>query len=162
MNVSLFPQLRTAVLFVGLLLSPLALAAQDSTQVHLEFMGHPICGTITQFADAVRQRYPLQRRVGGDNYYIFRGTVFGHIHYLKAEYSRKNRTVFKITVETKNIDENALLDSLVTHFGTPAETGNGYAWSPPGGAVYLITPQGYDPMLVFIDRQGAAAYKEER
>ena len=67
-------------------------------QQHLDFMGYPMQGSITDFTEAIRQRFPLQKKVGGDYYYIFRGSVYGHDSYFKVEYTRKSRTVYKITV----------------------------------------------------------------
>ncbi len=125
-------------------------------------MGIPIEGTINDFTDAMRPRFPLQKRVGDERYYIFKGTVYGHILYLKAEYTRKSRTVYRVTVEPKHIDQNALIDSLVVDYGTPEEITGGYRWTMNEGDVLLYTPEGYDPVLMYFDREGLLKYKEEK
>ena len=143
------------------LLALLMLATASWAQ-HLDFMGHPIEGNITDFTAAIRQQYPLQKKVGGDRYYIYQGNVFGNNCYLKAEYTRKSKTVYKITVEPKQIDQNALIDSLVANYGEALEVQGGYRWNRPGGTVFLYTPQGYDPILMYFDEQGVAAFREEK
>ena len=144
-----------------LLLSMLMLTTAAWAQ-HLDFMGYPIEGNITDFTAQVRQRFPVQKRVGGDRYYIYQGTVFGHNTYLKAEYSRKSRTVYKITVTPKQIDENAFLDSHFAHYGEALEVQGGYRWNRPGGTVFLYTPEGYDPVLMYFDEQGVATFRKEQ
>lgn len=137
-------------------------ALPSHSQQHLDFMGVPMGGTIADFTEQVRQRYPLQRKVGGERYYIYMGPVFGHNTYLKAEYSRKTKTVYKITVTPKSIDQTAYVDSLMAHYGEPIEVSNGYRWNQPGGTILLYTPQGYDPVLFYIDEEGVAKFKEEK
>ena len=129
---------------------------------HLDFLGYPMEGNITDFTAKIRQRFPLQKRVGGDRYYIYQGSVFGINSYLKAEYTRKSKTVYKITVTPKNIDQNALLDSLVAHYQEPIEVQGGYRWNREGGTVFLYTPQGYDPVLMYFDEAGVATFREEK
>ncbi len=129
---------------------------------HLDFMGFPIEGTIEDFTERIRQRYPLKRKMGGDQYYIYQGTVCGHISYLKAEYSRKTKTVYKITVQPQHIDENAYVDSLVARYGRAEEIQGGYRWIKPGGEIFLYLPQGYDPVLMYFDVKGFEKYKAEK
>ncbi len=136
-------------------------AQQDST-LHLNFMNIPIQGDITDFTESMRPRYKLQKKVGDENYYIYRGPFYGHEVYMKAEYTRKSRTVYRVTVTPKHIDQNALLDSLVVHHGAPQETKTGYGWSTPEGIIMLQLPQGYDPIVMYIDRKGAAVFQEEK
>lgn len=129
---------------------------------HLDFLGTPIEGNITDFTAKMRPRFPLQKRVGDERYYIYHGPVFGHNCYLKAEYSRKSRTVYKVTVTPKNIDQNALVDSLQLHYGQPEEMQGGYRWNREGGVVFLYMPQGYDPFLIYLDAQGVERFREEK
>lgn len=129
---------------------------------HLDFMGVPIEGNITDFTAKMRPRYPLKKKVGGEYYYIYYGPVFGHNCYLKAEYSRKTRTVYKVTVTPQFIDQNALADSLSVHYGLPEEAASGYKWNRPGGLVYLYLPEGYDPVLMYLDADGAERFKREK
>ena len=128
---------------------------------HLDFMGFPMGSSIADFTVQIRQRYPMQRKVGGDQYYIYMGPIFGHNTYFKAEYTKKTKTVYKITVTPKNVDQTALLDSLVAHYGEPLEIENGYRWNREGGVVLFYTPQGYDPVLFYIDEEGTAVFRSE-
>ncbi len=153
---------RLLYYFALMLLSPTAMAQEDTTQVHLCFMDISIQGNITDFTEAMRPRYKLQKKVGDENYYIYRGPFYGHEVYMKAEYTRKSRTVYRVTVTPKHIDQNALLDSLVVHHGTPQETRAGYGWSTAEGIIMLQMPQGYDPIVMYIDRKGAAVFQEEK
>lgn len=125
-------------------------------------MGIPMEGNINDFTDRMRQRYPLQKKVGGERYYIYKGTVCGHDSYLKAEYSRKSRTVYKITVTPKNIDQNAYVDSLNARYGEGVRIEKGYRWNAPGGTVLLYMLEGYDPVLMLFDEQGVAAFRKEQ
>ena len=129
---------------------------------NLKFMGTPMGCNIQNFTEQIRQRYPLQKKVGGDNYYIFKGNVYGHDSYLKAEYSRKTKIVYKITVTPKQIDQNALADSIVSHYGMPLEVKGGYRWNVIGGTIFLYTPEGYDPVLMYFDTKGVETFKKEQ
>jgi hypothetical protein len=144
-----------------LLLLALALSVGAWSQ-NLDFLGVPMGGTIQDFTETVRQRFPLQKKVGGDHYYIYKGSIFGHETYFKAEYSRKTKTVYKITVTPQQIDQTAYLDSLVAHYGDPLEVNGGYRWNREGGTVFLYLPGGYDPVLMYFDTQGVATFKEEK
>lgn len=151
---------KFALLFV--LSSFTLLTCQSLRAQSLDFMGYPMGGNIADFTAQVRQRYPLQKKVGGDQYYIFKGSIYGHDTYFKAEYSRKSKTVYKITVTPKSVDQNALADSLIAHFGDPLEVKNGYRWNQQGGTVFLYLPEGYDPVLIYIDEAGVAKFREEK
>lgn len=128
---------------------------------NLKFMDYPMGVSIYDFTEQVKQRYPLQKKVGGDYYYIFKGNVYGHDSYFKAEYSRKTKTVYKITVTPKQIDANALADSLVAHYGEALEVQSGYRWNIEGGTILLYLPEGYDPVLIYLDEQGVATFRKE-
>ncbi len=156
--------LRITVLFIlhSLLATGICYAQEAEPQPHLNFMGTSIEGNITDFTAALRPKYKLQKKVGDENYYIYKGPFMGHEMYLKAEYTRKSRTVYRVTVTPKNIDQGALLDSMTVHYGTPEPTQSGYGWSVDGGIIMMHTPQGYDPIVMYIDRQGALTLKEER
>ncbi len=137
-------------------------AQEDSVATHLEFMGIPIEGNITDFTQTMRPKYKLQKKVSDENYYIYRGPFMGHEVYLKTEYTRKSRTVFRVTVTPKNIDQTALADSMIANYGTPYEIQGGYRWNSPEGDILLLLPQGYDPIVMYIDTQGLSALKEEK
>ncbi len=135
----------------------------EATQVqHLEFFGIPIQGNITDFTQAMQPRYRLQKKKGDEGYYIYKGPVCGHDMYLKAEYTRKSRTVYKVTVTPQYIDANAFLDSLTVMFGEPTRIEKGYRWVYPEGEIILYMVQGFDPVLIYLDLAGAIALKEEK
>ena len=148
---------RLTLLFVILCLSSVYVCAQ-----HLDFMGAPMGGTIAEFTENIRQRYPLQKKVGGDRYYIYKGSILGHDSYFKAEYTRKTKTVYKITVTPQQIEITSYMDSLVAHYGEPLEVKGGYRWNREGGTVFLYTPEGYDPVLMYFDEEGVARFREEK
>lgn len=140
-----------------------ALCAFTSAQAqNLKFMGYDMGVTIDQFTKTIQQRYPLQKKIGGDRYYIFKGTVFGHESYFKAEYTRKSRAVYKITVTPKQVDQNALADSLIAHYGEAIEVQSGMRWNVEGGTIFLYVPQGYDPVLMYFDEEAVAKFREEQ
>ena len=128
---------------------------------HLNFLGYDMGVTIDQFTKTIQQRFPLQKKIGGDRYYIFKGSVYGHDTYFKAEYTKKSRTVYKITVTPKQVDQNALADSLIAHHGEAIEVQSGMRWNIEGGTIFLYVPQGYDPVLMYFDEEGVAKFREE-
>ena len=144
-----------------LLIFFLSLLSTSKAQ-NLDFMGYPMGVSITNFTKEVRQRYSLEKRVGGDDYYIFKGPVDGHNVYLKADYSHKSRMVYRITVTPKHIDLNAFVDSITVHHGEPEEVEGGYKWQKPEGSVFLYTPAGYDTTLIFLDYEAAKVCLEEK
>ena len=99
--------------------------------------------------------------MGGDRYYIYKGSIYGRDSYLKAEYTKRSRLVYKITVTPKFIDQNALADSLVAHHGEAIEVQGGMRWNVEGGTIFLYMPQGYDPVLMYFDEQAVAKFREE-
>ena len=145
-----------------LLFSLMLAVSSASWAQHLDFMGTEMGGSISDFTSQIRQRYPLQKKVGGDHYYIYKGSIYGHDTYFKAEYSRKTKTVYKITVTPKQIDQNALADSLTAHHGEPLEVQGGYRWNVEGGTILLYTPEGYDCVLMYLDTEGVARFSEEK
>ncbi|MCD7720619.1 MAG: hypothetical protein LUI09_00135 [Prevotellaceae bacterium] len=135
---------------------------EATTDEHLAFFGIPIQGNITDFTSSLQPRYRLQKKKGDENYYIYKGPVCGHDMYLKADYSRKSRTVYKVTVTPQYIDANAFLDSLTVMLGEPEEMEKGYRWTYPAGEILLYVAQGFDPVLIYLDLQGALAFKKEQ
>jgi len=150
--------MKKILLFAFITLISMGTRAQE----HLDFLGYPMGIAIEDFTQNIRQRYPLQKKVGGDRYYIFRGNVYGHDCYFKAEYSRKTKTVYKITVTPKQVEQNGLIDSLVVHHGQALEVQGGYRWNVAGGTVFLYTPEGYDPVLMYFDEEGVKKFREEK
>ena len=149
------------LLLVICCLSFIVSAQAQDTIPHLKFMGYSMGVPIADFTQNVRQRFPLQKKVGGDQYYIYRGNVYGHDCYFKGEYTRKTKTLYKITVTPKQIDQNALADSICAHYGDAMEIANGMRWNVEGGTILLYLPQGYDPVLMYFDEQGVARFREE-
>ncbi len=139
-----------------------ARAQQDSLAQHILFFGIPMEGNITQFTQNMQPRYKLQKKKGDEWYYIYKGPVCGHEMYLRADYSRKSRTVYKVTVTPQFIDANALLDSMTVRYGEPMDAGSCYRWSFPVGEVLLTKPEGYDPVLIYLDSEGVAAFRNEQ
>ncbi len=157
--------MRKDILLAAALTLTLALPAsaqEEGPAAHLDFFGVPIEGNITEFTKNMQPRYKLQKKVGDDGYYIYRGPVCGHELMMKADYTRKSRTVYRVTVEAKALDVNAFRDSLAVRYGEPAETANGCQWTREGGMIFLNTPQGYDPTLVYLDQAGVIALREEK
>ena len=66
------------------------------------------------------------------------------------------------SVTPKNVDQTALLDSLVAHYGEPLEIENGYRWNREGGVVLFYTPQGYDPVIFYIDEEASEVFRKEK
>ncbi len=155
-------RLTAVIAFLCLCLGASAQEDSISAQEHLDFFGVPIEGNITQFTANLQPRFRLQKKKGDENYYIYKGPVCGHDMYLKAEYSRKSRTVYKVTVTPQYIDALAFLDSLTVMYGSPEEMEKGYRWMFPAGEVILYMVQGFDPVLIYLDLQGAVAFKEEK
>ena len=129
---------------------------------NLSFMGYNMGVTIDEFTKNIQQHYPLQKKVGGDRYFIYKGSIYGHDTYFKAEYTKKSRRVYKITVTPMHIDQNAFADSLIAHHGEPIEVQNGMRWNVEGGTIFLYLPQGYDPVLMYFDEEGVAMFREEK
>ena len=134
--------------------------AQTAPQ-HLSFQGVSIEGDITDFTSRMQPRYRMKKRVSGE-YCIFEGPVFGYTTYLQASYSRKSHTVYKVMVTPKAINQEAWLDSLQTHYGEPVETDKGLLWTRPEGKILFYMPQGYDPVLIYLDEIGVNAFVEEK
>lgn len=134
----------------------------SETVPNLLFQGVPMEGTIDQFTERLKPRYQLKRKMGGDHNFIFHGPVFGHDTYFQASYTRKSRTIYKVLVTPKNINEVAWLDSLVAHYGAPEDTPKGWLWQRPEGMILFYTPEGYDCALIYLDAKGNALFKEEK
>ncbi len=141
-------------LLIYLILLLVAVICKAEEQPHLDFMGTPIEGSISDWSKSVQQRYKVQKKMNPDNYFILRGPVYGHEMYVKAECTKKSRTVFRLTVTPQFIDQTAFLDSLCAHHGEPERTEQGYAWKKPEGMVFMYQRQGYDPVLIYLDNQG--------
>ena len=148
-------------LIAAAILSATALIA-NAQEEHLKFQGVPIEGNINQFTDNMQPRYKLKKKQGGEQRYIYEGPVYGYNCYLEASYSRKSRTVYKVMVTPKSINQSAWLDSLSTHYGEPIETDRGLLWAPDGGKILFYTPEGYDPVLIYLDSQGLQRFSEEK
>ncbi len=153
---------KTFALIATLCLSLSAMAQQDSLAQHIQFFGIPVQGNITDFTQSLLPRYRLQKKRGQDWYYIYKGPVCGHEMYLRADYSQKSRTVYKVTVTPQHLDKEALLDSMTMRFGEPIRESKYFVWSYPVGTILLTRPEGYDPEIIFLDNEGVAAFRNEQ
>lgn len=144
--------------FASALMLSMATAMQAQ---HLKFFDVPIEGDINHFTDNMKPKYKLKKRISGE-YNIYYGSVCGHNFYMQANYTRKSNTVYMVKVQTQHIEPLIFLDSLQNHFGEAEETANGYRWIKPEGMIMYLLPEGYDPILQFIDAEGLKAYKEEQ
>ena len=166
--------MKTLFLFLTLLLSattsraqadaPAVVSAADTATVtHVLFEGIEVKGDIYEFSNVLQKHgFKLEKRLGNDLSYIFKGTVCGHSSYVQVSYTKRTRTVWRVIVEPKHVSLNDYVDSLQVRYGEATdETERGYQWMLPTGAVMLFTPSGYDPKLVIMDGIGAEAYKDE-
>lgn len=156
-----------------MLLSASTLSAQTDTAAtnvadtaavtHVLFEGVEVKGDIYDFAAVLQKHgFSLEKRLGNELSYIFKGTVCGHSSYIQVSYTKRTRTVYRIIVEPKHVALNDYIDSLQVRYGEITdETERGYQWMLPTGAVMLFTPAGYDPKLVIMDGLGVEAYKDE-
>lgn len=155
---------------LGLALASLSANAQsteseaggNATPQHLLFQGIPIGGNIDTFTENLKPRYKLKKKVGGDHYFIYEGPVFGCNTYLQASFSRKSRTVYKVVITPKNINQMAWVDSLSVHYGEPVDTDRGLLWQRPEGMVLFYAPEGYDCALFFLDQEGNDVFVKEK
>lgn len=149
-----------AVLFAFL---PIVSQAQEAEPTkHLDFLGISIEGEIDDFTQRMQPRFRLKKRVPRENYNIYEGTVFGHTTLVQANYTRKSRSVYRVLVTPKHINEVAWQDSLAAHYGEPVETPQGSLYQHPSGIILYYSPQGYDSALIYLDNQGNAIFKEEK
>lgn len=137
---------------------------ETSAPAHILFEGVEVKGDIYDFAKALEDRgFQLKTRKGDSNYYIFKGSVCGNNCYFKVMYSKKTHTVASIVVEPKSVNINYFVDSLSVRYGACSGfDGEKYVWNLPNGGVMFRTPEGYDPILVVMDAEGAVRNKEER
>lgn len=145
-------------------LLPLGMQAQtkDVTPTHLDFMGVPIGGSIDEFNDRIQPRFRLKKRVAGENQYIYEGPMFGYNTYIQVNFTRKSRTVYRVLVTPKGINQMAWEDSLHVRYGEPENTRQGQLWQRPEGMILYYTPEGYDSALIYLDALGNNAFKEEK
>lgn len=157
--------LLSLIFVIGVL--PLTTKAQeaetqlpDSTK-HLSFHNIPMQGTIEEFGDKLKHHFQLKRMMGAERNWIFQGFVYGKDCPFQVFYTKKTRAPFRITVMPKNLEARIWVDSLSNDYGEPVYMELGYLWQLPEGTILLRVIEGYDPALIFLDRQGQAAYKEE-
>lgn len=144
---------------------PMAMSAQTTEETaskHLDFLGVSIEGNIDDFTKRMQPKFKLKKRVGGENYYIFEGPMFGYDVYAQVNYTRKSRTVYRVMVTPQNINTIAWQDSLVARYGQPLETPQGQLFQMPGGKILYYTPQGYDSAMIYLDSAGNGVFVEEK
>ncbi len=135
----------------------------EATETHIVFAGVEVKGKVDDFTDRMRdQGFKLQKKVGDERYYIYKGTYNGHSSYVRADYTPKSRTVYKVQVTPKHVSAVDYLDSLTVKYGKDyVSDQRGYQWSFGNGGVFFVTPEGKDPILLIMDARGAQLYKEE-
>ena len=141
-----------------------AVSVTDTAAVaHVLFEGIEVKGDIYEFSAVMQKHgFTLEKRLGNELSYIFKGAVCGHNSYIQVSYTKRTRTVYRVMVQPKHVSLNDYLDSLQVRYGEISdETERGYQWILPTGAAMLFTRDGYDPTLVVMDAQGVEAYKEE-
>lgn len=152
------------VLFLAL---PFSIKAQDEisektdTLGRLDFLGIPMTGTIEEFGDKLKHHFQLKRMMGAERNWIFQGFIYGRECPFQVFYTKKSRQVFRIIVMPKNLEPYVWVDSLSHDYGEPIEMELGYMWQRPEGTILLRVIDGYDPALIYLDKVGQEAYKEE-
>ncbi len=131
---------------------------------HLDFFGISIEGNIDDVTDRMQKsgQWKLKRKQGSQNQYIFEGPLFGYNAYVQVAYTRKTRTVFRMTVTPQTNNLLVWQDSLTHRMGKGVLTEQGTLWQRPEGMILYYTPEGYDTTLIFLDAQGNAVFKEEK
>lgn len=155
---------RIFFLFLILLAAFHAGAQQAGSQqpTHLSFLDVEISGNIKDFAERMKAHYRLTKRLRDNYCYIFEGTLFGYSVPIQAYYTPRSQTTYKLMVSPKAVDENAWTDSLTARYGQPIDSERGLLWERPGGIILYYRPEGYNPVLLWLDGEGQAAYSKER
>lgn len=150
-------RILSLVVFISVMVS--AVCAQ-----HIMFSGLPLTGNITEFSRLLRDRgFQLQKRMPGDNYYIYKGMYAGHSSYFQVSYSSKSNTVYQVRVTPKHVNTLVYRDSLASIYGLEYETTDqGYRWVREDGMVMLAVPEDKDPVLIILDLDGARLSKKEQ
>lgn len=148
----------------GLLFGMALLAALAGKAQHITFDGVPVTGSVADFTEQMRVHgFKLQKKVTDDKYYIYKGTYNGHSSYVRADYTPKTKTVYKVQVTPQHVSTVDYVDSLAVKYGKEyASDERGYQWSSAEGGVFFVTPEGKDPILIIMDAKGAQVLKEEK
>ena len=157
--------MKHLLLTLSLLLLTICCKAQETKATpHVTFSGIEVKGDIFEFADSLKQHgFSLQKRIGRDWMYIFKGNVYGANCYFQVSYTKNTRSVYRIIAETNRIDVASYIETLVGIYGPNYQVNpNSYQWMVPGGAVMLMVPEGRDPKLVIVDEQGYMLFKDEQ
>lgn len=137
-------------------------SVSETVPEHLCFQDIPIAGSIDEFTELMKPRYQLKKKIGGDQYFIFYGSLFGYDTYLQVSYTRKSRTVYKVMATPKSINQQAWIDSLTALYGDPIYTDRGWVWQRPEGMIVYYTPEGYDSALIYLDYAGQEVFRKEK
>lgn len=137
-------------------------ASADEQPEHLSFLDVEISGNIKEFAERMKAHYRLSKRLRDNYCYIFEGSLFGYSVPIQAYYTPKSQTTYKLMVSPKVVDENAWTDSLTARYGQPIDSERGLLWERPGGIILYYRPEGYNPVLLWLDGKGQATYREEK
>ncbi len=151
--------MKKSLLLLCALMACLGVRAQ-----HIEFDGVPVTGAVLDFTDRMREAgFKLQKKMVDDNYYVYKGTFCGYSSYVRADYTPKSHTVYRIQVTPKHIDINSYRDSLALRYGAEYEsTERGYQWTLEHGAVFYVTPDEADPWVILMDGAGVQCLREEK
>lgn len=136
---------------------------QADTPKHIMFEGLELKGDIYDFAEALQHRgYKLEKRMGNQQYFLFKGMVAGRSCYFQVSYTKKSRTVWRIVAQISHSENVSFVDSVSTRYGEVFDSNErGYQWMQPTGSVMFMTPQQGDPSLIIVDAEGYLTYKEE-
>lgn len=152
-------------LFLSLVLKAQSETTQETGALdskHLQFQGVSMEGTIDDFTERLKPRFQLKRKMGSDRQWIYYGFIFGKETYFQVDYTKKSRTVYRVTIMPKHIDEQTWIDSLNYAYGASVDTEMGILWKRPEGTILFRTLEGYDPALILLDKVGQSVLKEEK
>lgn len=139
------------------------LACPSVRAQHMDFCGVELTGSIRDVSDKLRKSgFKLKQKRPDDCFYIFEGKYCGQTTYFNVNYTPKTKTVYQVRVTPRNINEEALVDSLLAKYGSECEsTGEGYCWTTEAGGIFYIKKEHYDPFVVIIDGEGMTLKKQE-
>ncbi|MBO4906800.1 MAG: hypothetical protein J5486_07190 [Bacteroidaceae bacterium] len=137
-------------------------AAAEAPQ-HMLFEGLEMKGDIYDFADSLRHRgYSLEKRMGNQQYFLFKGLVAGRSCYFQVSYTKKSRTVWRIVAQVSHAEIVSFVDSVSVRYGEVFDNNErGYQWMSPAGSAMFMTPEQGDPSLIIVDADGYLRYKDE-
>ncbi|MBQ2459095.1 MAG: hypothetical protein II645_07980 [Bacteroidaceae bacterium] len=130
---------------------------------HLDFCGVELTGNIREFPKKMEEKgFKLKQKRSDDDFYIFEGRFCGQKMFVNIHYTPKSHTVYQARVTPRNVNEEQLLDSMLTTYGSDFESkGESYQWVRENGGIFYIQKNGFDPYIIFMDAEGMALMKKE-